>query len=257
VNSSVLILLLLLESLAPAQTPPGTARGARGAGQRSVADTATIDRNLALTPSTPQQRAELLSFLLANGSALINNDRATAERLFRRGQELDPSNSQWPAQLGQLYGFLARFPSALEQYEKALALGLTRILPAAAEIARLANVPDKAAAYAGQAIATGSPDSVHRGNSTLGLLALDKSDIAAARRYLLASGDVRGSPVLGSFGPNMNLANELLRRGERETVVTYLQQCLVFATLQADTIKGWIAEIKQGKTPVLRSSVGR
>jgi protocatechuate 3,4-dioxygenase beta subunit len=229
----------------------------RGRGQRSAADTATIDRNLALTPTTPQERAELLSFLLGNGGALINNDRPTAERLLRRGQELDPANSQWPAQLGQLYGFLARFPLALEEYEKALALGLTRILPDAADMARLANIPDKATDYSNRAIATRDPDSVHRGNSTLGLLALEQGDVAVARRYLLASGDVRGSPVLGSFGPNMNLANELLRRGERETVVTYLEQCLVFATLQADTIKGWIAEIKQGNTPTLRSSVGR
>jgi hypothetical protein len=111
-NPAVLILLLLLEPLAPAQTRPETARGARGGGQRSAGDTATIERNLALTPSTPQQRADLLSFLLVNGSALINNDRATAERLFRRGQEMDPTNSQWPSQLGQVYGLSARFPGA-------------------------------------------------------------------------------------------------------------------------------------------------
>jgi protocatechuate 3,4-dioxygenase beta subunit len=254
---------------APVVTP--AAPLGRGRGQRSAADTATIEKNLALTPATPQERAELLSFLLGNGGALITNDRPTAERLLRRGQELDPSNSQWPAQLGQLYGLSARFPAAspsppatievarksLEEYEKALALGLVRILPDAADIARLANLPDKAADYAGQAIATRDPDAVHQGNSTLGLLALEKGELAVARRFLLASGDVRGSPVLGSFGPNMNLANELLRRGERETVVTYLEQCLVFATLQADTIRGWIAEIKQGSTPTLRSSVGR
>jgi hypothetical protein len=90
-------------------------------------------------------------------------------------------------------------------------------------------------------------------NSTLGLMAVDAGDITTAKKYLLASGNVRTSPALGSFGPYMNLANELLKRGERDTVIAYLEECLTFWTSGEEQLKSWIATLRAGGTPTLRS----
>jgi hypothetical protein len=260
------------------------ARGARGAAARgaavvatavagnrgAVADRETIERNLALTPGTPEERTQLLGFLLQNGNASMVSDRPLAERLLRRGKELDPENWQWPGRLGQLYylASLAADTSGLQltqaeaaaksqqEYERAVTLGQRRLLQDAAESARVARDPAKATDYANQAIATGDPDSVHQAHNTLGRIALEKEDVASAKTHLLASANVAGSPVLGSFGPNMQLANDLLRRGERQTVIAYLERCLAFGG-QADVIKGWISAIRNGETPTLTSSTGR
>ena len=222
-----------------------------------------ISRSIRRRPNSAAN--PLLSFLMEVGGGNIVYDKPFAERVFRRGQELDPRNGEWAARLGQLYSLGAVDPGArlaltpgesyaksLVEYEKAFALGVVRVLPDMAESARRAGVPDKAADYANRAIATGEPDHVHQGNSTLGHIALEKNSIADAKKYLLASAEVRRSGVLGSFGPNMSLANELLRRGEREAVVAYLERCLAFASSQDAAIKNAIAAIKAGGTPALR-----
>ena len=145
---------------------------------------------------------------------------------------------------------------SVEEYEKALALGNNSVLLSIAESARLANMTDTAIDYAQRSIANGDADYVHGGNSTLGLIAVSKGDVANAKKYLLASGSVSGSPVLGSFGPGMALANDLLIKGERETVIAYLEACLKFWKSGEDRLKEWISAIKAGGTPQLRSSTG-
>jgi hypothetical protein len=57
-------------------------------------------------------------------------------------------------------------------------------------------------------------DVVHNGNLVLGIIALDEGRIEEAKWRLLAAGRSTGSPVLGSFGPNMSLAKGLLAKGE-------------------------------------------
>ena len=41
---------------------------------------------------------------------------------------------------------------------------------------------------------------------------MDEGRIEEAKRHLLAAGRSSGSPVLGSFGPNMSLAKDLLEK---------------------------------------------
>jgi len=51
-------------------------------------------------------------------------------------------------------------------------------------------------------------------------------------------------------GPNLTLANELLKHGERRVVVEYLETCSFFWTLGRDVIASkWIAEIRSGGMP--------
>jgi hypothetical protein len=51
------------------------------------------------------------------------------------------------------------------------------------------------------------------GHTVLGLLAARRGDVDLAIQELHASAKNRGSPQLGSFGPTMRLAKELIERG--------------------------------------------
>jgi len=71
-------------------------------------------------------------------------------------------------------------------------------------------------------------DQIYNGNEVLGLVALRQDKLAEARRYLLESAKTPGSPVLGSFGPDLQLAKELVQKGERDTVLEFLEACRSF-----------------------------
>ena len=88
---------------------------------------------------------------------------------------------------------------------------------------------------------------IHKANIVLGQLALAEDDVVTAKHHLLAAGKVSGAPTLGSFGPNMQLAAELLERGEREVVLEYFELCSNF--WPSDKLKDWAALVKGGRTP--------
>ncbi len=91
----------------------------------------------------------------------------------------------------------------------------------------------------------------HHGHRLLGQIALANDKIASAKIELLASGDTPGSPQLNSFGPNMSLAKSLLEKGEKECVLTYLEQCGKFWQFKSMSylLELWASQIKQGKIP--------
>ena len=68
-------------------------------------------------------------------------------------------------------------------------------------------------------------NAVHRGHIALGHVALARGDTHAAVEHLLLAACTEGSPQLGSFGPDFELAGRLLARGDREPVVKYLELC--------------------------------
>ena len=71
-------------------------------------------------------------------------------------------------------------------------------------------------------------NAIHNSHVVLGRLALKQGDLATARNELLLAGKTPGSPQLNSFGPNMSLAKDLLRRGQRDVVLQYFDECQVF-----------------------------
>ena len=83
----------------------------------------------------------------------------------------------------------------------------------------------------------------------LGQLALRDGDLPAAEGHLLAAGRTGGSPVLGSFGPNMALALDLLQRGDREPVLRFFTECRRFWWRQTATLDRWSTEVQLGQTP--------
>jgi hypothetical protein len=88
---------------------------------------------------------------------------------------------------------------------------------------------------------------IHDGNLVLGRIALEQGAIEDAKLYLLQAGTSSGSPVLGSFGPNMSLARELLEKGERDTVLQYFDLCRNF--WKSEKLNQWSAEVNAGQSP--------
>lgn len=92
-------------------------------------------------------------------------------------------------------------------------------------------------------------NALHIGHTVLGLLALRDNDIKSAIHHLHASGETPGSPQLGSFGPTMQLAKELLRSGQVAPVMEYLTQCRVFWKMGETWLSLWERVIHEGRVP--------
>jgi tetratricopeptide (TPR) repeat protein len=79
----------------------------------------------------------------------------------------------------------------------------------------------------------------------LGRIALRHGDVPAALDHLRGSAQRNpGSPQLGSFGPNMSLAKELLERGEVDAVVAFFESCKSF--WHKPRLDEWIAIARAG-----------
>lgn len=99
-------------------------------------------------------------------------------------------------------------------------------------------------------LASISGEATHISNIVLGRIAFDNGDINKAKEHLLAAGHVIGNPpTLVSFGPDMLLAKQLLEKGERETVIQYLDLCAVFWKKDDGKLEQWKNVVRQGKTP--------
>ena len=172
----------------------------------------------------------------------------TAEEFLLQAQKLEPNNERWAERLGDLYKLgLVRANSserpeiadkALVQFELAMSQNKTPekesvLLVELAKVAFEAGQTEKAKTYADQLLKTGSNgekdwnsgNAVHIGNTILGRLAIATGDVDAAKSHLLAAGKTTGSPQLNSFGPNMQLAKELLEKGEKDVVLEYFELC--------------------------------
>lgn len=67
-------------------------------------------------------------------------------------------------------------------------------------------------------------DIPHETNIAYGWLALKEGNVEQAIHFLLESTYTDGSPVLGSFGPDMSLIRELYKMGHKEAVLEYLKR---------------------------------
>ena len=93
-------------------------------------------------------------------------------------------------------------------------------------------------------------NALHYGHTVLGLLALRSGDTAVASAELIASGEVPGSPQLGSFGPSMRLARELLKVGCKEPVVLYFHLCRAFWKMGDIWLDLWEKKVARGAIPL-------
>ena len=163
--------------------------------------------------------------------------------------------------------FLANHEPELEQADPTRKFFLISNL---APAALAANQVDKARTYAEQLMTMGQSmqnmpgfgptflsDGTHIGNMVLGQIAFLNGDIPSAKEHLLKAGEVSGSPVLGSFGPDMLLAKELISKGERDTVLKYFDLCATFWRNDRGRLADWKQVVKQGGEPNFGSTAGR
>ncbi|HIE98270.1 MAG TPA: hypothetical protein EYG03_09720 [Planctomycetes bacterium] len=96
---------------------------------------------------------------------------------------------------------------------------------------------------------------MHIGNIILGRIAVQEDDMEEAKSRLLDAARTSGGPSLNSFGPNMLLAQELLAKGEKETVLEYFQLCSLF--WKKDKLKEWTAVVNRAGTPDFGANLSR
>ena len=188
--------------------------------------------------------------------------------LLTRASRLDSQNSELAEELGLVLLLASErteendravqaAEQALEHFDRAYGLAgndfaRNSILGRRAQAAFAAGRYDLAKQHA-QAMLDAKPflgpdgDLLHVGNTMLGRVALIDGDVERAKSHLLASGNVPTSPVLGSFGPSMSLASELLALGHREVVLDYFDLCAVF--WDRAELRAWRAAIKADMAP--------
>jgi competence protein ComGC len=92
-------------------------------------------------------------------------------------------------------------------------------------------------------------NAVQDANLVLGRIALSEGDVESAKRHLIEAGKSPGSPQMDSFGPNMSLAEDLLKKGERQVVLEYFELCRNFWKMDGGKLTAWSKEVKAGKIP--------
>ena len=220
-----------------------------------------------------------VTVVLNAASFFLLNDSEQAEELLKKAQALKPDDTDITSKLAHLYQLSAMTSEVLgnpksesrEQNEMALTLfeqtlkqtkdgpGKPRLVIEIAKTAFKVGQLGKAKKFAERLLTeySSDEDAVHAGNTTLGLLALKKDDIEAANKYLIESGKTKGSPVLSSFGPSMELASELLKKGQQKTVLEYFELCEKFWTFPAGKkkLEAWKKAVEEGKTPDFKRQV--
>ena len=226
--------------------------------------------------------------VLANAAEFfILSDKQFTEKLFKQLAVAEPNNPRWPSELGHLYMMEMRnvthtpqtepstgadrknlAASAYQNFERAYRLQNhdqeKRILISQLATSALeAGEVQKAQVWALEALDDAKnaksdwsvADSVHHAHIILGRIALRSGDLAEARAHLIQAARSEGSPVLGSFGPNMMLAKELLEKGERDAVIQYFQQCASFWKNDRGQLVQWAATVREGGIPNFGASL--
>jgi hypothetical protein len=99
-------------------------------------------------------------------------------------------------------------------------------------------------------------DATHVSNTVLGLVAFERGNQIDAAKYLLAAGRLsHGSPALISFGPNMQLAKKMIEKGDRETVIQYLNLCAAFWKKDGGRLDEWKSIVNQGGMPAFKANL--
>jgi tetratricopeptide (TPR) repeat protein len=252
----------------PMGADPAMAAGALA--QQSI-DEVRSSSNLILVKSIAMILAQYAPMAAVASKGAIDRD-ALAEEMLQKAEALDPADAGMPRALGSVYHLRwARAPTPAERVTYAkkelqqAELSMARMTASADAYLYLESGAAKAAVEANEIdrarqLATDALDRVgsrndnatgpfiHDAHVVLGRVALRAGSVADAKTHLLQAGRITGGGSLTSFGPNMSLAKELLERGERDTVVSYLEECVKFWSF-GGAAQRWIDTIKAGGTP--------
>jgi hypothetical protein len=192
----------------------------------------------------------------------FGKDPAEADRLIHCLSEKEPNNPHWANELAQLYrmsgvpghSFANPAERALYVYDRVLELlhSPTDRQSLAGDMAAAAfKIGDFEGAAALAKLYLHSPDrdATQKANTILGRVALRSGDVVASKQYLLDSLGPAAARDVATYGPAMALAQELLEKGERDTVREYLERCLILWPRGETTLRNWISDVQNGTTP--------
>lgn len=230
---------------------------------------------------------------------LLAEDRDQAEAFIRAGQKQRPTTHPWAADVQGLFAGdvftgkslqgkdkVAHFKHALAYLQESYDIAVQTLedahdeeLHAALPGLRLdltlaaleASQFDTAKKHAAETLRDNADQTnwnygniIHDANQILGRCALREGKLADAKAYLLKAGATPGSPQLNSFGPQMQLARELLEKGEKEAVLQYLDLVARFwanpnerteansksiAREHLNQLEAWKRQVRAGKAP--------
>jgi hypothetical protein len=201
--------------------------------------------------------------ILGNAASFFTPDRLElAEALASVCINLEPTNAEWYQKLAHILQLSSRdqevLAKALVLMERSLELekpeARESLLTGMLRLAVDAEADQKAALWGQELLDKVQPgwnegNARHQAHLALGRLALKQGQLEEAESRLLKAGQVPTSPQLGSFGPNMLLAQELLERGSTRPVLEYLEECKAFWASGTLELSQWIEEIKAGEKP--------
>ncbi|WP_437767245.1 hypothetical protein WMF27_20215 [Sorangium sp. So ce281] len=228
--------------------------------------------------STVSNSPNDLAVLRNAGSFLESGDPYIAEDLYKRGATIEPDESAWRQRLGGLH-FRSSIGStsseertrlaqgALAEYEAARTierstletLGILMDIAAAAVMCenyeRATEAAERLLAEAADlADSSQYGNAVHYAHIALGKVAMARNDSAGAAEHLRAASEVRGSPQLNSFGPDFELASQLLAVGQRDAVIDYIDGCKSFWDRHASLLNTWALAIESGEYRTFESA---
>lgn len=99
-------------------------------------------------------------------------------------------------------------------------------------------------------------NAIHDANRYLGLASLRAGRVDEAANFLVLASKSLGSPQLDTFGPELDLADALLKRGQTQAVTEYLGGIHKFWEMDDGRVERWTAAINKGETPSLERFSG-
>ncbi len=130
------------------------------------------------------------------------------------------------------------------------------LLDTAARAAMQLKQFNKASSYASELLNLASrystdwnyASALHHSRIILGLIAVHDDDIDTAKRYLLAAGNAPASDILNQNRPDFELAQALLDKGEKQTVIRYLTMTRKLWPDGIALIENWLQRLDKNDT---------
>jgi hypothetical protein len=217
---------------------------------------------LALWTRNLELRSDDVAVLKDAEKFFFSRDPVEADHLIHQISAKEPNNKEWPAELAHLYRMFGipderiEDPAqrATEAYKRVLEL--TKNADARESLSGdMAQEEFKLGDFAGAAalarihLQSRDRTATQRANTILGRIALRSGDVNGAKEYLEASAGPMAAKDIAISGPSLILAKELLDKGESDSVVQYLQNCIVLWPRGENALQTWIEDIKRGKSP--------
>jgi len=176
-------------------------------------------------------------FLQSFSSSLAQGINLPCDKYTKESEfSWKPEKQYITARLNHFYGLKDQIISEYESHN------FSKVKKLAKEYLELANIYQCNWNYG---------NAIHDANRFLGLGSLKEGDINKAADYLIKAGKSPGSPTLNSFGPELDLANELLKLGKANEVKIYLYEIKSFWKMNNKIIDKWLLDIENGKKPDL------